>query len=217
VVAALCSRCVLWSLGQTAARERQPSLVVTPPPALSGCDLPNFFTRRRRRRLGRKGAGSPPTCTCVHTPPRAVRTLRSLSFAAMALWLVAPARTISSIIGRTLAANRLAFAFKAALPSLAASAIPGLPRRCPRFLAACSAALVRSEIISPWFAGSPPRFAFTPRPICPATGECVSHRRLRTKAIRARTDALGEICARDRGSGTFRWNSAHCDTCACHC
>jgi hypothetical protein len=58
----------------------------------------------------------------------------------MALWLVAPARTISSIIGRTLAANRLALAFKAALPSLAASAIPGLPKRCPRFLAACSAA-----------------------------------------------------------------------------
>src|ERR1700730_4352983 len=26
------------------------------------------------------------------------------------------------------------------------------------------------------------------------------------KAIRARTDALGEICARDRGSGIFRWN-----------
>jgi hypothetical protein len=35
----------------------------------------------------------------------------------MALWLVAPARMISSMIGRTLAANRLAFAFKAALPS----------------------------------------------------------------------------------------------------
>jgi hypothetical protein len=34
---------------------------------------------------------------------RAVRTLRSLSFAAMALWLAAPARMISSIIGRTLA------------------------------------------------------------------------------------------------------------------
>jgi hypothetical protein len=46
----------------------------------------------------------------------------------MALWLVAPARTISSIIGRTLAANRLALAFRAALPSLAASAIPGLQR-----------------------------------------------------------------------------------------
>ena len=34
----------------------------------------------------------------------------------------------------------LALAFKAAPPSLAASAIPGLPGRCPRFLAACSAA-----------------------------------------------------------------------------
>jgi hypothetical protein len=60
-----------------------------------------------------KGCRIAPTCTCVHTPPRAVRTLRSLSFAAMALWLVAPARMISSMMGRTLAANRLAFRFTA--------------------------------------------------------------------------------------------------------
>ena len=33
----------------------------------------------------------------------------------MALWLVAPARMISSMIGRTLAANRLALAFPAAV------------------------------------------------------------------------------------------------------
>jgi hypothetical protein len=32
---------------------------------------------------------------------RAFRTLRSLSFVAMALWLVMPARSISSIIGST--------------------------------------------------------------------------------------------------------------------
>jgi hypothetical protein len=55
-----------------------------------------------------------PTCTCVHIPPRAVLTLRSLSLAAMALWLVAPARMISSMIGRTLAANRLRLALRAA-------------------------------------------------------------------------------------------------------
>jgi len=61
----------------------------------------------------------------------------------MALWLVAPALMISSMIGRTLAANRLALAFAAALPSLATSAISGLPKRCPRFLAAARAALVR--------------------------------------------------------------------------
>jgi len=48
-----------------------------------------------------KGWRIAPTCTCVHTPPRVVRTLRSLSFAAMALWLVGPARMISSMIGRT--------------------------------------------------------------------------------------------------------------------
>jgi hypothetical protein len=42
-----------------------------------------------------------------------VRTLRSLNFAAMALWLVKPARMISLMMGRTLTANRLAFARKA--------------------------------------------------------------------------------------------------------
>jgi hypothetical protein len=36
---------------------------------------------------------------------------------------------ISSMIGRTLAANRLALALAAALPSLATLAIPGLPKR----------------------------------------------------------------------------------------
>jgi hypothetical protein len=53
-------------------------------------------------------------CSHLYVRPYAtapVRTLRSLSFAAMALWLGAPARMISSMIGRTLAANRLAFAF----------------------------------------------------------------------------------------------------------
>jgi hypothetical protein len=54
--------------------------------------------------LPSKGCRIAPTCTCVQTPPRAVRTLRSLSLAAMALWLVAPARMISSMMGRTLAA-----------------------------------------------------------------------------------------------------------------
>jgi hypothetical protein len=43
----------------------------------------------------------------------------------MALWLVTPVRMISSMIGRTLAANRLALALAAALPRLATSAIPG--------------------------------------------------------------------------------------------
>src|SRR5256884_2854033 len=76
-----------------------------------------------------KGCRIAPTCTCVHVPPRAVRTLRSLSLAAMALWLVMPLRLISSMMGRTLAANRLAFAFRAALPRFATSAMSGLPRR----------------------------------------------------------------------------------------
>src|ERR1700730_8642190 len=58
-----------------------------------------------RRASSSKGRRIVPTCTCVHVPPRAVRTLRSLSLAAMALWLVAPARMISSMIGRTLAAK----------------------------------------------------------------------------------------------------------------
>jgi hypothetical protein len=75
-------------------------------------------------------------------PPRAVRTLRSLSFAAMALWLVMPARSISSMIGSTLAANCLAFALTAATPRFAALASWGLPSRTPRALAACRAALV---------------------------------------------------------------------------
>ena len=100
----------------------------------------------------------------------------------MALWLVAPARTISSIIGRTLAANRLALAFKAALPSLTASAIPGLPKRCPRFLAACSAALVRSEIIS----RSSQSFAFNP----------ASRHRFRASAAVGRP--IGETTAKNR-------------------
>jgi hypothetical protein len=49
----------------------------------------------------------------------------------MALWLVAPARMISSIMGRTLAANRLAFRFTAALPSFAASATFGITQDLP--------------------------------------------------------------------------------------
>ncbi len=53
------------------------------------------------------------------------RQLRSLSFAAMALWLVTPARSISSMIGSTLAANCLAFAFTAAVPRFAALASCG--------------------------------------------------------------------------------------------
>src|SRR5262249_17991126 len=47
--------------------------------------------------LGERRRSTAPTCTWVHLPPRAVRTLRSLSFAAMALWLVTPARSISSM------------------------------------------------------------------------------------------------------------------------
>src|SRR5262245_62326372 len=62
----------------------------------------------------------------------------------MALWLIAPAAMMSSMIGRTLAANRRAFAFTAAVPRLAASGRLGLPRRFPRRLAAARAALVRS-------------------------------------------------------------------------
>jgi hypothetical protein len=46
----------------------------------------------------------------------------------MALWLVTPARSISSMIRRTLAANRLAFAFTAAVPRFAAFASWGLPK-----------------------------------------------------------------------------------------
>jgi hypothetical protein len=37
----------------------------------------------------------------------------------MALWLVTPARMISSMIGRTFSANRLALALAVALPRLA--------------------------------------------------------------------------------------------------
>ena len=76
-----------------------------------------------------KGRSTAPTCTCVHLPPRAVGTLRSLSFAAMALRLAAPAFSISRMIGSTLAANRLAFAFSAAVPRFAASSSLGLPSR----------------------------------------------------------------------------------------
>jgi hypothetical protein len=39
------------------------------------------------------------------------------------------------MIGRMLAANRLALASTTALPSFAASDKFGLPKRCPRFLA----------------------------------------------------------------------------------
>jgi hypothetical protein len=57
-----------------------------------------------------------------------------------------PARSISSMIGSTLAANCLAFALTAATPGFAALACSGLSSRTPRALAACRAALVRSEI-----------------------------------------------------------------------
>src|SRR5919198_1667321 len=59
----------------------------------------------------------------THLPSRVVRTLGSLSFATIALWLVMPARLISSIIGSTLAANCLAVAFTAAVPRFAADRI----------------------------------------------------------------------------------------------
>ena len=64
--------------------------------ATNDCAAP--LGRIQAAALASKGCRIAPTWTCVHTPPRAVRTLRSLSFAAMALWLVAPARTISLII-----------------------------------------------------------------------------------------------------------------------
>jgi hypothetical protein len=57
------------------------------------------------------------------------------------------ARMISSMIGRTLAANWRAFAFRAATPRFAALGKFGLPRRFPRRLAAARAAFVRAEII----------------------------------------------------------------------
>jgi hypothetical protein len=50
--------------------------------------------------------------------------------------LVTQTRMISSMIGRTLAANRLALALATALPRLATSVMPGLPSCSPRFLAA---------------------------------------------------------------------------------
>src|SRR5262249_25097861 len=93
-----------------------------------------------------KGCRIAPTCTCVHVPARPVRSLGWLGLAAMALWLVMPLRMISSMMGRTLAANRLALAFRAALPRFATSAMSGLPRRFPRRLAAARASLVRFEI-----------------------------------------------------------------------
>jgi hypothetical protein len=55
--------------------------------------------------------------------------------------LVNPSRLISSMIGRTLAANRLAFAFTAAVPRFAALDSSGLPSRVPRALAAARSAL----------------------------------------------------------------------------
>src|SRR5262245_30247401 len=81
----------------------------------------------------------------------------------MALWLVMPLRTISSMMGRTLAANRLALAFKAALPRFATSAMSGLPRRFPRRLAAARASLVRFEICSRSCSGFSPSAARPPQ------------------------------------------------------
>jgi|SRR5262245_52917740 len=66
----------------------------------------------------RKGAESPRPVHASMFRLAAVRTLRSLSLAAMALWRVIPLRTISSMMGRTLAVNRLAMS--------------GLPRCFPR-------------------------------------------------------------------------------------
>ena len=51
-------------------------------------------------------------------------------------------------MGRTLAANRFALAFREATPRFAAFASCGLPSFVPRALAAFSAALVRSDIAS---------------------------------------------------------------------
>jgi hypothetical protein len=61
-----------------------------------GCRWPVGLTRLalavfHAPALAMKGCRIAPTCTCVHTPPRAVRTLRSLSFAAMAVGQLATA------------------------------------------------------------------------------------------------------------------------------
>jgi hypothetical protein len=77
-----------------------------------------------------------------------VGTLRAFNFLAMALWLVAPAACSSRITGSTLSARCCAASCALARPIAAASDRLGLPRRTPRALAACSAAVVRSEIIS---------------------------------------------------------------------
>ena len=65
-----------------------------PPLPLLGASSPSLYMTALAVPSA-KGRSTAPTCTCVHLPPRAVGTLRSLSFAAMALRLAAPAFSIS--------------------------------------------------------------------------------------------------------------------------
>jgi hypothetical protein len=88
---------VAFSVGGDGGRSQQPSKPVRgdQPPELYGINRERRKKPRSRQRvafhatlvtaLASKGWRIAPTCTCVHTPPRAVRTLRSLSLAAIAL------------------------------------------------------------------------------------------------------------------------------------
>jgi len=90
----------------------------------ASCGCGCVCVRRKGAESPRPAHASSPASRCAH--------VAFVSLAAMALWLVMPLRLISSMMGRTLGCNRLAFAFRAALRVLQPP-MSGLPRRFPAF------------------------------------------------------------------------------------
>ncbi len=102
--------------------------------ALSGCDLPNYFTRRRRfRRKGWPPPTSRDTWTADHLPPRAAGMPRSSKPAAMARSDSQPAACSSLIVGARSTALLRARSCRVALPAARALAVKRAPRSPPSF------------------------------------------------------------------------------------
>jgi hypothetical protein len=87
------------------------------------------------------------TVCASHRPPRAVGIPPAFKAAAISRNDFAPAACASRMAGVTVVANVSALACERALTAARASARRGFPRRAPRALAACNAALVRSLMI----------------------------------------------------------------------
>jgi Lytic transglycolase len=98
--------------------------------------------REARRRMS-------PTCTAVHSPPRAVLTPRADSALATTRRLDAAFLNFMDGSGFTLAAKASAAAIRASITPARASAKRGLPSTTPRAQAAAKASRVRCAICSP--------------------------------------------------------------------